>query len=604
MHRNILLSIAFIVGTLSIAPYLVAYIAVETPNEEKLHFFYQDAELVYLTRIREIMEGNLTVASPFFYEYKGVHNIQQPFGEWYYAIFSLGQPEFLPAVSIALKFVLPSIFFLLVFGVVRLLFESYRETERYHYLIAMSIAVFVVLGYDFNNVGYWKEIISGNFSHPQLSMWTRLVHPITGALGLFGLMYLIFTFGRKYTDYRVIGAGILLGTMSGYIFSFALGLAMTGLFALFACMSKEWRQLRRFWAVLTIAIIMNTGYFFSLFTTHSDTMALTKNGLLLVDTMLHNKVLYIATFVFLLTTLFMRLRPAVYGNFIERAGWQWSCAALVASFVCLNLQVIFGKTVWPGHFVQYTNPISYIVFFTSLVLLFDGILVLVKEEKRRMVRNIIEWTAVGAILFICLVNIRTLPSVFSASEAYTDSQRYTPVFNWLTQNAETSCVVFVPEAEERLEKYIAAYTQCDLYHTAYVFHAVPFERILHNYILELRLLGITQDELSTYLENHPERIRRYFFEDWVDMFYNSNDTWVFNSKSEAEREAFLPKYTSLIVAEYVRLAGVSLSELLSKYKSDYLIIDQAYTEIPEEVQTYPLLFSSGTIVVYGMPLSE
>jgi hypothetical protein len=599
MKKATILSFALLLGLLTILPYWYAYLFMAPVSGERINFFYQDSELVYLSRIREIVEGNITAASPFFYEYKNVENIQQPFGEWFYALLSFGSTELIPFVAMASKFLFPAILSLLIYGISLRLYQGFNQSGYRFSLYALAITTLVILGYDLTNAGFWSSIFSGSFSHPWLSIWSRIVHPITGAIGLFGVVYLTVTLGEKNTHYRVIGAGLLLGTMSGYVFSFVIASIFLLVLFIWSLAQRYWNGVYRYLGIFAIAAIVNLWYAISLFTTYSDASDLGKNGMIFSHDFLHNKVLYVTIAVFLLTTLFVFRQKSFVSKPWNNHSWQIMVALLIASFVSLNIQIVFGKTVWPGHYVQYINPICYIIVCVCISVVFDAWIA--RNSQLRLYRDRIAFASTLFIITtLIILSFRVLPSVYSLDDTYADAHRYVPILQWLSHK-EGPCVVFVAESEERLEKYIPAYTQCDLYHTAYVFHAVPYERILHNYILELRLLGISESALPQYLSEHPERIRRYFFEDWVDMFYNPNDTWVFNSKTEAEREAFIPKYSTEIIAEYKRTVDIPLNDLLNQYKIDYLIFDQRYTELPREVEEYPTRYEHDSLRVLAVP---
>jgi hypothetical protein len=321
-----------------------------------------------------------------------------------------------------------------------------------------------------------------------------------------------------------------------------------------------------------------------------------KTGLLFTNTILHNKVLYIASALFLIITL-LRVFYLKEKDVWKNISWQWSCAALIAGFVCLNQQILTGKTVWPGHFVQYTIPLSYIVFFTSIACFFDELIVKNFASKYEIFRRGLFYVVLASVSIIFVVNVITVRSVYQNLGLYTDSQRYIHALEWLQKYAGETCVVFPLENEDRFEKYIPAYTQCDLYSSAYVFFNVPKERILDNFIIWLRLLGITQEDLPGYLRDHPAYIRRYFFEDWVDMFYNPNDTWVFNSKDVQSRESFISRYTDVIMKEYARTLSEPVDTLLKRHKIDYIMVDTRYNQAPN-VPGFRKIFEENHILIF------
>jgi len=591
--------LAIIVGAVSVLPYVLSYIVVQTPHTQTLHYFYQDSELVYLTRIREVIEGHIHLASPFFFEYKSERAIQQPYGEWLYAIGSLWNINYIVPFALFSKFLFPALLFLLVYSFVNLLLNnnSSKQIQKY---ISLFIAVLITLGFDFNNIGFWKATLNGEYSQPILSLWTRLVNPITGALALFGTFNLFFLSEKKRSGIHVIGAGLLLGFSSGYIFSFSLGLVIFGLLLLFAFFERNWIRAQNVFCILLIAFVINSFYFYTLVTEHTDIASLTKNGLLITHQALHNKVLYLVSGVFFIVTIlrkFIFKEKEIWSNI----SWQWSFAVLLASYICLNQQIVTGKTVWPGHFVQYTNILNYIVFFTSIFHLANSFTDREFIKTKNWYLKIIKISVIVFVISTFAITILNTRSIYSNREVYIDSQRYSPILEWLQKSGGEFCVVFPLETEERIEKFITAYTQCDLYHSAYVFSNIPDDRILHNYILELRLLGIKKENIEVYLKNNPERIRRYFFDDWVNIFYLNNDPWVQGTKDKGEHDKFIQKETGRITLEFIRTANIPIAELLKEYLADFIIVDTKYTSDDNISYLFPAVYSSNQIKIFAIP---
>jgi hypothetical protein len=584
---------ACVVGLLSILPYLTAYMHLDTRTAGTLHYFYQDSELVYLSRIRDVTEGYTTVVSPTLREYKDAPVIQQPIGEWIYALAALGNPQYVPSSALALKFVFPTLLFLLVAYCARALVG---EDMYAHDPIALCIALIVVLGYDLVHVHVLREIVTQTFSAPILSLWTRLVNPIVGALGLFGMSYIVLRHSEKYDWVWSVAAGALLGCMSGYIFAFAIGLTLVGILLVSACVMKRWDLVKNRALMIGVALLLNAPYLMSLLDTTHDATGLQKNGLLFSHAMLHNKTLYLSMVIFACVSVGMYY--SVSKSFWKHVSWQWSHAALWACFICLNEQVITGKTVWPGHFVQYVTPLCMVVVGTYLA-------VLIAEVLRRMDARMRAWGArtlllgawFGSALIVCLT-LLALPSVTTNAAQYNDSERYVPALSWLTGEGREPCVVFPVEETKRMQEYITAYTGCDVYESTYVFLGVPEERILHNYVVHLRLQGVTEDTLPVYLDTHEDDIRAYFFEDWADKFSDGNDTWVFNTRTRESMAAFLPAKKQMITHAYHSAGATSLHALLQAYAISYLMVDTRYDELPHEASRYPEVFNAEGIRIY------
>lgn len=600
MKRKILSLLFILVGTVSVLPYVCAYIQIPEASSKKLHYFYQDSELVYLARIREIIEGHISVSSPIFYEYKNMPNLHQPYSEWLYALATFGNVEFLPVVALLSKFVLPGILAVLVFLCVqRLLLIITSEHLRIHTYLAFVLSILVTLGLEFNHLGFWRQLFVHDESLLYLSLWTRLVNPITGAIGLFFIIYVVFLLCEKQRPLYIISAGVVFGLMSGYFFSFVFAGLILGGLLLGALVQREWSYARSIMYVICIAFIINIFYIYHIFFGVSDIATLQKSGLLVTHNVLHNKILYLtgsALIVIFLCSYYIDRTKTILSN----RGWQWAIVSVIAGITLLNQQVITGKTIWPGHFVQYTNPIAYIVFFVSVYMM--GRLFVTKYTRYQCVYDrIIRWSVIVGVSIILIVNLvgiyhATLPQV-----AYKEDQRYSPALTWLSQKAPNPCVVFVYEKREQLEKYIPAYTRCDLYHSAYVFMAVPPERIMHNYVTYLRMHGISKEDIASYLSTPEAEIHRFFFEDWVDIFPNNGDEWLHNTKPIESQHHFTVKYNALIQKAYEDSFKYSLNQLLHMYQINYIMYDSKYESPSAEVGNYPEVFRAEDIVILEVP---
>jgi hypothetical protein len=601
IRNKIPLIIACIVGFISIAPYIIMYSVTPAANgvHEKFHYFYQDSELVYLLRIREVLEGNISIASPVFAEYKNIQNVQQPFGEWIYAIGALGQTEFLYGFALFSKFLFPAILFYFVYLVVRQLVESYNTPGSVlaHTVFSVGVASFITLGYDFTNAGFWNNIFSDSQSTQTLSLWTRLVNPITGALGFFISSYLILTLGQSKSQLRTIFAGVILGAMTGYYFSFMI--TVLGYIVLMGIwfFTKKRTKATQLFFILLIAFLINLPYYISLLFVHADIVTLTKSGMLLTHAILHNKTLYIGIGIFLTASIAWRLMVCHWKVLVVSDAWQWSISMFIASLIVLNEQVITGKTIWPGHFVQYIFPITFTIV---LVTLYVSVRFLCVQKKQILYRidPIITWLGIAGIIFVLSVNTYTAVSAYAGDRNYTNEQRYVPAVSWIRDHGGDHCVVFVLEYTDHLEKFIPAYTQCDLYASTYTFSGVPDDRVLHNYIVKLRLLGVDQDSIDTHLREHARDINRYFFKDWVDIFPGIQDIWIKNTKSQELTEAFIPETQSLISRAFKEQYSKSTHELLTQYRINYIIVDEHETSTYDIPLEYEQIFESNGVRIF------
>ena len=153
--------------------------------------------------------------------------------------------------------------------------------------------------------------------------------------------------------------------------------------------------------------------------------------------------------------------------------------------------------------------------------------------------------------------------LFSASgfiprmDAFAKTQQYADAVSFLNASAGPDCVVLVVDAEEA-ERLIPAYTSCNTYGTSVTFAGVPKERILHNYLLGLRLKGVTRNTIHGYLENHPAEVRAYFFDTWAELFAVGPDAWLRDTTAYLERS-------------YATFLQGNLRDQIFAFRTDYLL---------------------------------
>lgn len=576
-------TLAFLVGCLSIAPYVYAFWFVgPSPLEgEKLHYFYQDSELRYISRMREITEANWPAASPVFHEYKDVSQTQQPYGEGVYALLSLGNPDWLPGVVLFTKFFFPALLFLLLYGLSRLLIASTSGVSRVSSrVLALFIAFIVAQGLGAHRLSFLLELLTSSSTTPELSKWTRTVNPIFGGLTLFSTLLLVVAADKRtFSLARALAIGALVGVSSAYFFSFVLVSMILLVWGLFLLLYREWQRLWELAAAGVIAVVINLNYFLSILNGGEEsTVSLEKNGLFFTHEPLLNYGIMLAAIVFAAALILEKQRYA-WSVIFSKLWWRFGVAALIGSLLAYNIQVVLGATVWPGHFAQYTDHLSLIVIFISLVsiAMWVGRKLKNKISKLPSVNRLIITVAPFMVGVLVALQIASIGSVHTWSERYEDIQKYAPVFSWLnSEHPDGDCVVFLLGSDDvTITDYVTAYTACDVYHSHFVFMALPEERIMHNYVAYLRLSGVTSETIDEYLEENQREWQDLFYSNWREKFAQSNDRWLERVGQPGQVERFLTKTPSIITDEFSHSLDIPLKTFLEKYKLDYVITSDA-----------------------------
>lgn len=573
IRHRLALTIAFLVGVISFLPYALMPLVLGS-SYQGVPFFYQDAEDVYLSRIQEVLDGHVSARSPIFYEYKDVQTVLEPFGEWFYAL-----PAFLfslsaTTVALGAKFLFPILLFLLVYALVIRVLETDDDLALWSALVA---GILVTLGTDFIHPHYFYQVLQGAFDYPYLSLWTRLVNPITGALLFFSFLHILLSLIKRAGVVSVVIAGILVGIQSGYIFTFILsGIVLIGA-CVTALATKRYRLLFAFIAVGVIGLMINIPYLISIvggMGTAEGLSASLKNGLFVTHIPLWNKFLTLVGAV-LLGSLFIPWSASTILARVRERWWWMSFVVILASYVALNIQVVLGKTVWPQHFVQYSVPLGFIVL----------VLVAYALAKRMSLESLWRAASIGVICVSFALQAGTVWSATSVTEDFVRRQEAAPLFSALN-SAQGDCVVLVSEKREFINRLIPAYTHCDTYSSSYIF-MVPEERIRHNFYLELRLAGVTPSTIRSYLTTYDDDVRLYFFRHWGDAFYNQADAWLSRVYPPLESRAFLDAKKEELIQGYAEFVLEDFETQITKYRVDYIVVDSTARSLP--------LFSKGFV---------
>jgi hypothetical protein len=564
--------LAIAVGVLSGLPQHLASISL---GEEYrgIPFLYQDNETVYLTRIHEFKDGHVNVTSPFLSDYKkSGASVMAPTGEYVYWVASgFGVLELSSVVAVS-KYVFPALIFILVFVLALVLISKENPLRN---LIALASGVVATLGYELVHVSTVLSLLTGAYDDVYLSVWTRLVHPVTGGIFLFTYLVCMALLIVQKKYWAAIPATLLLALMPGYIFAFGIALLTAVMYAVFAFINQERKVSAILGGVVAGAGILNAQHIVFLITSagSSDATGALKGGLLFTHMPLVSTFLVLMLGVVLVAIAYewRKERKFAFDSSLVFMG-----VILLASFLAMNQQVITGKTVWPQHFVQYTIPLCYV----SLLILYS----------RYGSRFLGQWSAflpVAVIASSLLIGIVALPTYANRLDDFRGIQAYAPLLEKL-QSESGECVVFPVERVERINPYITAFTPCDVYLTHYVFVGVPEERIMHNFLSYMRFQGVTLDSVRSYLVEHPEKIWAVFFRDWKDVFRHSKDPWILSISDRHEIDSWLEEQQGRIADAYHAFYANDFRTELMRYDIEYVLVSYD-DELQFDDRGYPFL---------------
>jgi len=547
--KNYYLAIIFaiIVGAVSVAPQIFSITQLNEPYRGA-HFMFTANEDIYMARIQEVIDGHWRVGSPLFYEYKDRSNMMLPIGEYVYAIPALLFKIPLANIMIISKFVLPAILFLLVyFFILKLSLKSDSFGSKIN---AVAGGLFVTLGYDLIDFKTSWLMLIGKMKVFNLLVWTRPVNPIIGAILIFSFLLLVWGIYKDRKKYLFIPAGLILGLMAGYFFSWGLSLAVLFVLFVISIWLKNYWFSKQIILIFAVFMISSVPLWFNLFTSLGSGAGQTdvlRYGMFFTHLPIVNKLLLALTAAFM-AVFFLKMR--LDKNAWREVGkWWWFCLALIGgSWLAFNQQMITGRTIWPYHFVQYTIPFAIVIMMILMVNF-------IKPKFKYL------WliTVMFIFLSVAVYNILALKSYANFNDNFSKLQRKMPLFNYLNNQAEKDCVVLADSEENSL--LIPALTHCNIYAASYVIDGVPAERIKHNYLVWLRLNGVKAEAVDDYLINHQGYLRAYFYENWDQIFAPVNDYWFQG----------LIKEISFAYKEFVKK---DFTVELKKYRLNYIILEE------------------------------
>lgn len=547
------LILALLVGLISAAPELLA-IKDLGRDYQGIPLFKLNDNLYYIAKIQDVIDGHFFANSPALYEYKGSQSFILSIGELFYA-----WPVQLLGISVSRiivinKFLLPAILFLLTYWLIKVIGLSGQDKAGN--INAIAGGLFIVFGrylIDVKNAGL---LISGQIHNFVSLGWTRPVNPITGALLLLIFLLVVWRLLNYKSKLLLLGGGLVLGSMVYYFFSWGIALAVAAVLAVIYFFKKEFKVFNSLIIVILTSFLASLPYWYNLIFNLSSSEngnVTIKSGIIHTREPLLNKVL--------ITNLLFFLPCLIYEYFKNKkinkkiGDWWWFCLALlVGGLVALNQQLITGRTVWPYHFVQYSIPLAIIAM---IIWLYNFV-----KPKLEIVWRL---AVIIIIFFSFAYGLASGRSYIYEKDEFKKAQRYAASLNWLNDNAERDSVVLALDtdiARNPLSSLVPAFTHTNVYTTPWIpWSIIPEERILHNYLILLRLRGVKPEKINSYLINYENEIRSYFFKDIA----------MANAAQISQDDPYILRRIEEISLAYKEFFKKDFLNELKKYRLDYVM---------------------------------
>jgi hypothetical protein len=440
------------------------------------------------------------------------------------------------------KFVLPAVLFLLAY-VLSLRLLPVGPLQRVGAILG---GVLVTLGFDIG---------------ASLSVWTRPVNPVLGGIGILGFLALLWEALERKSRVLSLAAGVLLGGLVFYFFAWGAAVSVTAVLFGWALLRKDWSRLQNLAIVIAASFVSSSWYWYGVFSSMGGAAGRAlamRNGMFFTHAPLLNKTLLAALAIFMVGSWWFARRGS-WKRLFDESWWIFSLSLLLGGLVALNQQILTGREIWPFHFVQYAKP------FVNLVL----VALLIRVAPARFWKI----TFVGCVLLSAYVFGRTVFAVNAYRFLLPDfqvRQQEAGLYTWLNTNEPTDCVAVVKEETERLDRFIPAFTHCNVYFSSWTFSGVPMERVRHNFFLHMRLLGVKPEDARAYLFSHSDLVRSAFFEDWKVVFAVSVDDWL-----TSRIDQLVPAYAEFLMQD--------AATQLRQYRADVFITKDPVSTKDQEI---------------------
>lgn len=565
------LSLALVVGFIAIAP---TWLSINELGDQYKGVIYSGSadDYTYLARMQEILDGHGLVGSAFYYEYKHFKPLVLPIGEYFYAV-----PAFLFNVSLVnvliyAKFLFPAILFLLTYILVYSLIQGDDSFLKKFY--SSVVGIFITLGYgliDYKNA--W-ETISGQISLFGQILWTRPVNPVTGAILILIFLLLTWKLVNRNSGHLSFFAGLILGLTIYYFFSWGIAVSFLVIFSFIFLLKKEFKTALNLGIVFFVSLLLSSYFWFNYFNLIRDKSVLINNGMFFTHAPMLNKLVAVSLIIFIPCFLYDYYKSKKEKQ--ELPNWWWFCLSLlVSSAVVYNQQIITGRTIWPYHFVQYTIPFCIIAM---MVLYYNFI--------KPTIGKFWIFLPVVIIIFSFLLNVGPILNYRNNLNDYKLIQKNAVIFDWIKNNAPRDCVILALGG--RLEQFIPAFTQCNNYMASWNISGVSQERVIHNYLVYLKMRGVDDKQVGDYLNANKSEVVPLFYSDWKELL------------GDYVNEPLLEKGINEISFKYKEFYKKNFEMELKKYRLDYIILeDELSANLMKELKIDKSIFNSNDIFIYS-----
>lgn len=552
---------ALVIGFLHILPD-IKFIRARDSGYNGINFIGFTDQLFYTSRINGVYRGDFRLSDVGIYEYRNGPVMLSPLPEIISAGLGLALGLDISGCLILLNFISPVVFFLFAFTLAYLMSGS--RWAGYLAAVYLALGMFLLSS---------KFLLGGNFFANGLTP-LLLNRPISQQFN-FPYYLLVMTTIRLFLEHRSplwkAVAGLAVGSLfyiTIYYWTFVY--ASMAILFLYNCFYKKnytlaWKIL----AVLFLSSLLSIPYWLQVkeLTNLSQYAYITQRYGLFYSREPYLPLLHVLMAVFFSLSIYIVSKRDV--SKLLNINGQYIIAFVIGGLICLNQQVIIGKTLQSSHWQGYTNKM-----FNLLALFVTGYYLYRAFFIRRFGSNL--YLAVMVKTLYVLLVVLPFVHAYDVQDSFY-KRHYTfhkklqatmkPI-KWLAENTDGSSVVLadLPTNEEftELADLITTYGYNYIYssETFFTDGQLPKNEVQYRVLAAMRFFCYSMEEML----NH-RYIRKL------------NGTFIFTKESYPEDQ--WQEDRRYIVELFGKMLKLDRVEVLKKYRVDYVLATKNKAECIE-----------------------
>ena len=474
--------LAVIVAVLSVAP---QFVFMQDDSYQGVEMFATDAELFYLSRIQEVVDGERTISNAYL-EDKSIPYLYPILDENISATVAQVTGQSVPRANILLKFVSPFLMFLLIYALWLRIFNDKR--------IAILSVFLTFFAYSLvDGPSYVIDLLKLQVQTADFLPYTRPIHPSISGFFLFGVLCLLWPIvsgsGDKTKWWRLALIGLLSGlSLYSYVYFWTFLVVFVGLYGIYYLYKKEWGMFREMVVITVVNLLATIPYWLNYLAARAHEFYVEtafRNGLV------HTREFVNSTWLFIFLIAMLIPWPELY-----RRAKPFMWAFVLSLIIVTEQHMITGIKLHHSHYHFYIGK--------PLISIFAAFL-FVYLVDRFVKLEMIKWGLVilaGAVLFLNGYLIQTA-SYDRYYDEFVNAQRYAPLVEYLNEFDETRNVWAEVREDSDL---LAAYTHHNTpNHDSLAYALGSNDFMVDRMLLNYRILGIADIDIFDYLlENRSD----------------------------------------------------------------------------------------------------